>query len=808
MDWLLKLIGAGDSLATRLDQVQLMWTRPALLWLGLALMIPLSLFIVWRHRTSLAHISPAARGWLSACRIGVLLLLVLVVGGPYLRLVEPVKRKPVLALLIDESASMQLPSGPFEAGEAQPLAAAAGLVAPAAAGKAPAVLDADVRKQLNNLSRQDLVERVFAAQRKTLLDPLGERFDLRIYRAARNVRQVALNQMNAKDAPAADLDDTDLGAALETIIGDAAGQEVAGVVIVSDGQNTTGPDPLQVLRRYNGMDAGAAAVAVPVWSVPVGSAQPPADIRVVDVLAPTLVTEGDRATVVATIQSAGFAGRAVAVQLLDGESVCDTSTVTLAETDRRQVQLTYQAKTAGSKLLTVHVDEQPEEQVKQNNRQSVFIDIDTQRRKILYLEGAPRWDFRFLDHALRRDKGLDVTVIVEALLQPDATATNATQAAATNEAAQLPKDAAGFAAYGVVMLGDISPQFFPARLQEQLAKAVREQGIGLIVQAGPGHMPHEFLNTPLGELLPVVIEPASGQGAGHLAPGFAPFTMKLEAEGALHPAFHLYDSASPNRDVWGRMPPFYWSAGVSKAKPGAAVLATVTAEDESRPLIVEHVAGRGRVLFIGTDETYRWRRNIGEHLFYRFWGQALRHAASDSKREADASWVEVSPRRVEPGDPVSIELYAVNRRGNPLKDARVIVSVTAAGRPETLTLKSTETPGHYRATWAPPQIGVYRVDYTDSRDNTVNAYLQAAGSGRELTQPTVNRDMLGALADAARGELVELSRLNELPGRLKGKPVTFKRTRDVEIWDNWLTLVLLIGFYCTDVGIRRMLGLT
>jgi len=105
-------------------------------------------------------------------------------------------------------------------------------------------------------------------------------------------------------------------------------------------------------------------------------------------------------------------------------------------------------------------------------------------------------------------------------------------------------------------------------------------------------------------------------------------------------------------------------------------------------------------------------------------------------------------------------------------------------------------------------VGVYRIEYTDSRDNTVSAFLQAAGSGREMTQPTVNRDRLGALADSAGGQLLELARIHELPDRLKGKAETFDRARDEEIWDNWLVLVLLIGFYCTDVGIRRMLGLT
>lgn len=832
MGWFLRMIGVGDAVATRLNESQLLWTRPVLLWIGLVLLVPAALYIVRRHRTALAHIEPVPRRWLSACRIGVLVVLVFVIGGPYLRLNEEVTSKPFLALVVDDSASMELPAGPFEAQEARELALAAGLIAPGDGAEGEAELSADVRRELNNLSRLDLALRVLLGGGDAWLAALRERFDVRLYRAARGVREMTGEYMaNPVDEPGL-REDTNLGAALEHVVDQAAGLDVAGVVILSDGRNTTGPDPLQVLRRFNGTETAPDAVTVPVWTVPVGSTTPPADIRILDIFCPSLITEGDHATVVATVQARGFAGRRIDVVLRDGDEVCDTKPLDLLEGDRSQVPLTYKAGKPGARLLTVEIDVQAEEQVAQNNHQSAFVDIDARRRKVLYLEGPARWDFRFLDHALRRDKGLEVAIILESMPpEPPATnavaepavtnvaaappATNGTAVAATTNAAvaaaiaevsELPQDAAGFAEYSVIMLGDVSPQVLTAHHQAQLLKAVEEEGVGLIVQAGPAHMPHAFAEGPLGARLPVRVSAAEGP-AGLSAPGFAPFRMQVEAPGSVHPAFQLYDSASRNREVWNAMPPFYWAADVIGTPPGATVLAVFEHNREPLPLVAEHTVGRGRILFIGTDSTYRWRRNIGNHLFYRFWGQALRHAAGASERDGSHSWVEATPRRVEPGDPVSIELFGVDDDGAPLADSRVVVDIGSAGRSETATLKRTGVEGHYRGSWSPDRVGVYRVGFTDARGRRVSAFFRSAASGREFTRPDVNRDLLGNLADAAGGGLVELAQLHGLSDRLRGEVVTRDRTHEEELWDNWLVLLLLVGLYCTDVGIRRMLGL-
>ena len=806
--WWLQLIGASDELATNVDRVEWGWTRPAWLLL-LLLLVPLGFYIVWRHRHHLPHVSTLSRLTLSTCRIAVLLLLIIVLAGPIARLEEVITKKPILALVLDESGSMALPAGPFDADRQGPIATAAGLADSAEVDPdAPPAIDAETRKTLDRISRVDLARRVLRTGHDELLEELGRRFELRPYTVARGVVAASLDDLMASpEKEDGSKDGTSLGKALDRVLEDSAGRSLAGVVLLSDGRSTAGPEPLEVLRRRDALAHGAERIC-PVWTVPTGGNSQLADLALTDVLAPAQLAIQDSATVIATVDSHGYDGTVVTIRLVDGEQELDKTTVTLDGRQRQRAELNFTAEKAGPRALRVEADALPEEQVEANNRRPFSIRVDRDKLRLLYLEGAPRWDFRFLDHAMRRDQGLEVTIAMEAQLRASGVV-----AKDLPNAAALPEDAAGFAKFDAVLLGDISPDLLPERVARQLVRAVEEDGLGLIVQAGVMSMPHRFGNHPLAGLLPV--EPDSDR-AGLDAPAFAPFRMRVTAAGAIHPALHLYDSASRNRRVWSRMPVFFRAAAAERERRGATVLADFEiggtggsggSGGVSVPLIAERYAGRGRVMYIGTDATFRWRRNIGSHLFYRFWGQAIRHVARRGDRQTNQSWLEVYPQRVEPGDAVTIELYAVDREGRPVAARVRPIQVSRADSMDVIELERTEHPGLFRAAWRPPEAGLYRLTFKDSGGRVLTGTIQAAAAGLEFLRPHIDRDALGRLADASGGELIELEQLHRLPDVLQGGPTETTRRIENELWDNWLLLVLLVGLYCLDVGTRRLLGL-
>jgi len=784
----LQLIGAGDALGDGQYEVAWHWARPGVWYVGFVLLVPVMALVVWRHRRSLPHLSRRARTALSVCRTLVLLLLIVALAGPFVRVKQSQQQKPIVAMLLDDSRSMQLLAGPFDDETAARLSSAM--------GQSVDMEQSSDTAAMNAMSRFDLARQTLHFHEERL-HILRQRFDLRYYRFARRpVVSDTWEDWLRSETRDNDVDQTAPSLALATTLRDAVGREMAACVVFSDGRWTVGSEPDQSITTSGGD-------AIPVWTVPIGSRTTMPDAVLLDVLSPRLVTEGDTGAVIATVASVGLDNRQVKVELLQGDQVLDTQTITLRDDQRRQVQLTYPAQRVGEAELNVRIASQPEERVTQNNAQSIVIETTNNRYKVLMLEAAPRWDMRFLDHGMRRDSGIEATLVMESALRSGDVAP-----ADLPRAAGLPTNVDEWAAYHVVILGDVSTDLLTTDAAERLASAVRDKGVGLIVQPGHAHMPHAFADTALPGLLPVTLTHThDATRGGRDAPAYAPFRMRVSAAGASYPAFSLYDSAGKNRAVWSRMPPFYWSADVVDARPGAMVLAQRHGAAGNRPLIVEQTVGKGRVLWVGFDSTYRWRANVGTHVFYRFWGQAIRRVAKSQNTDDESDRLEVTPTRAEPGEPIVIETFVLNRDGQPRTDATIDVRIMNEKTDSTLAVTLTRVgDGRYRAAWTPSAIGSYIVRHQPLQGDPLTSAVRVASSNREWRSPGVDRDALGTLAHATGGEMIELEQLATLPDRIQGEPTTITRRRDVSVWDNWLMLIVLVSLYCVDVGIRRMTG--
>jgi hypothetical protein len=313
---------------------------------------------------------------------------------------------------------------------------------------------------------------------------------------------------------------------------------------------------------------------------------------------------------------------------------------------------------------------------------------------------------------------------------------------------------------------------------------------------------------PLAELFPVEIDAEAGEGRGVVeAPDFQPLAMTVTARGAMHPAFAISGDGAANREAWGALPPFFQAAAVSRPKPSATVLAAV-ADPRGRgtiPLVAEAPFGRGRTAWIGTEETFRWRRNVGDPVFWRFWGQALRSIARRDDRPWDTSWLVVEPGRCEPGSSVLVELNLVGGDKRPVEAAVQQVSLAADGETSSLELAAAERPGLYRGAYTPEQAGRHVLTAT-SAAGPLSADLAVQASSRELARTAVDRGALRVLADLTGGAVLEPDAFSTLPYRLAETAVETSRTLEDDVWDTWPVLVLLVGLYCIDIGVRRLSG--
>jgi hypothetical protein len=791
----LKLIGVGDDLLVHLDRAVLAFQRPGLLWLGLALLVPIGIWVVRRQRANLATASPGLRAALNLTRLAILLLLILVLAGPMLRLDYDIEKRPVVALLFDRSQSMSLPAGPFsKGGEAEAMSRA---IDPGNSGAAPAAA-------LKSLSRAGLVEAVLNASGPRFLHRLAERFEVRSYAFGRAAVRLAPEQQGLRlaELPASDSGATHLGDAIARALDDAAGRPMAGVFLFSDGQNTGGRSPAEAVQA-------ASRAGTPVISVPAGSSTRPRDVAIVDVFTSGQVSKGDTARVSVTVESHGFDSRPVKIELREGDKLLNSTSLTLHDAEQQQVDLTFPATEPGAKYLTVAVlplQEEPEH-LRANNTEIAFVRVSDEPIRVLLLDGSPRWDFRFLKNAIRRDNGLGGKINKD---EPDVVLE--TELRRLEASAQsIPHTAKDLAEYHTVILGDASPRLIDASFVTGLVEAVREHGLGLIIAAGPQFTPQR-LDERLREILPVRLR---GDAAGIDAPAFRPFALELSVDGSVHEVMRLYDDPGRNQIAWSQMPPYYWCAAVERPAPAACVLAwnpAVVGRFGKLPLIVHHNAGRGRVLFVGTDSTWLWRRNVGDRFFYKFWGQALRFVARRDEEARSRSRIEVRPVRARPGEEAQIELDAVDPGGQPRIEPSLAVQLTGAGQstPKTIELAADPaTRGRYTGKFLVTEPGEYALKYEQgARGSAAEARFRVVPASEELRHTAVNRQALESLAAATEGKLVELPDLASIPSTLKGEATSSRVHAEDSLWDNGVFLLLLVFLYSLDVALRRLAGLS
>ncbi|HEV3006429.1 MAG TPA: hypothetical protein VGX78_18305, partial [Pirellulales bacterium] len=593
------------------------------------------------------------------------------------------------------------------------------------------------------------------------------------------------------------------------------GRQIASVVIFTDGQNTSGRSIAEAARA-------AAALAAPVFAVPAGSARPLKDVSVVDVFAPDQVFKDDMVQVSATLEVQGYPQQGVKVLLLenDVEKPLAEKEVVLKNTEQQRVDLEFKAEWPGMRMVTVKIQPAGElpEDILDNNTETVGVRVSDDRLNVLYIEGLPRWDFRFLKNAIRRDKGLagrgPRTAAVGAAaavanaprLPPDIVLEAEVRRRPMAERQVLPRTVDELAEYHVVILGDVSPTLVDSAFVEALAQAIRERGVGLIVEAGTESMPHRY-DTSFLELLPVHFR---SRAPGISAQAYKPFKLEITGDGAIHESMRLFDDAGRNENVWAQMPAYYWCAAAERPSPAATVLAynpSVEGRYGKLPLVAHHYAGEGKVLFIGTDSTWLWRQNVGDRFFYKFWGQAIHFVARHESKEANKkSWVEVRPVRARVGETARIELMAVGADGAPRSEPKLALKVEREGAsPDAVEMTADKSvAGRYVGKLSPKAIGKYRFVYEQGGGTgAVDAWMHVKHSTEESRRPNVDLESLAAL-----GEVVGLSDLGTITGKLVGEPKTVELHREASLWDNWLTLTLLVFVYSLDVGLRRLAGLS
>ncbi len=842
--WLLGL----EQLRFGEPNVEFGFAHPLPAW-GWALVILLAIGAAWwSYRRLLGPVW--WRGALGVARALVLVLLVVLIAGP--RLIKPneTREKDWVIVLVDRSASMGVrdvaPDG------------STGAVTP----ETLRTRDEQLRAALEESSP---LWRELAKERVVLW--MG--FDAQAFELE-GQGSPSSPVSSAEDAPPVKLEAPDgrrtaIGRALEQALKRAAARPVAGVVVLSDGRSSDDVGR-GVLRRLE-------AEKIPVFVVPIGSGRALADVAVRAAEAPASAFVNDIVPVQIEIERIGPPeGRgAVKVELVDQISgeVLDqrrvepppptvveaTDSGAAAASDgvesvKQAITLTAKPVRAGPTNWTVRVTPEGDDLTGENNRADIELTLEDRPLRSVYFDGAPRWEFRYLKNLLIREQSIVSSNLV---LSPGRSYTQEGDEAL----AAMPTTPAQWREFDVIILGDVSPDVFTPEQLLQLRDLVASRGAGLVWIGGEGATPGAWAGTPLGDLVPFSAgggESGGGVGEGVVQSWDGELVVRPTEAAARYGVLRLRatpDEAAPAGSAmswwpaaladaganWSRL---RWAQRIERGmlKPSAEVLAeakVVTGADIDRggPIVITMRYGAGRVLYVATDEIWRWRYGRGEDLPEKFWLPLVRLLGRDSlARSGAAARLSVSPARAPVDAPVRIIVDLIDQRLIDQAPPTVTVRVApleagdddgATGSAGDVVLTPEDggttptTPGgggigagsrRYAGLWAPTRAGKFRATATDAllSDQKLVADIEVWLPDDELRRPQADHPRLADLAKATEGKVVEPRDLGGLGPLLPNRRVVIVGAPEEEtLWDSPLALMLFLGLITAEWVGRRLI---
>lgn len=619
---------------------------------------------------------------------------------------------------------------------------------------------------------------------------------------------------------------TNLVSALET---SAAEQSpIKAFIVLSDGRETSGSDPVAIARRWRDLN-------VAVYPVLIGSERRPKDI-VLDALdVPPVVYLNDQPIAKVTLQAAGFEGETLNVVLEKKEGEAQTKSAIVPKSESGlsptvQVEFPIDATQIGRQRFTVRTDVLKAETRDDNNSRDFSLVVVDDKAKVLLIEGEARWEFRFLEAAYARDERVRLeTVVFE---QPYLGVLQQTFFSQRLDwpGPETPIEESPLAEFDLVVVGDVSPRDLSEPMLVHLEKFVSDIGGTVIFVAGKRHLPLQYRSPTLDKLLPLTkASSVNSMDPADMAPHLRGFHLRLTPDGEREGGMQLAADAETNRQTWKSLTGHPWVM-IGDVKAGATVLATADdggplppEMERSRALIVEQYYGLGQVLWLGFDSTWRWRHRIGDQHHHRFWGQMARTAAQN-KASAGNEFVKfgLESTDVQAGQDVVFRARwtppLLARRPN--VKAKVEVFPRHDAKPDqpiaTITLSPDQArPAMHQGRWLAPTAGEYRAILkiegpplgAGPEKEIAADFLVRGPLTKELADVTATRSLLEQMAQVSRGKLLLPHELAELPRLIQPDDLAVRETHEFTLWDHWLLLAVLCGLLTAEWVLRKLNGL-
>lgn len=622
-----------------------------------------------------------------------------------------------------------------------------------------------------------------------------------------------------------------IAGALESLLATPAEEPLSGVVLLSDGIETTALTPETVARQFR-------RKGIPIHTVAVGTTNEMRDVIIEQVHVRRAAANDAPTTIVLDLRSPGFRGTNVTLQIRRGRDTLATRGIRLNGSNQ-PVEIEFTPRGSGFQVFDVIATPTPGEWLAANNQRRFGLEITDPTLRVLYMEGTPQNaaspipEWKYLKDALQSDKRIKVSVLYrqfgnngQYLNTVDADPQTGERAWPVEHPTHgFPKNLSQLLEYDVVIHSDIRRESFSDAQLDAIAALVERHGGGFVMIGGNSAFGRGgYHRTVLDRIIPLAMEGAFDNEA-------TPTQLRVPANAWSHPLINIGNTATDTRRIWTeRFPTLYGYNRVERAKPGATILGT---GDDGVILLAVQEVGRGRTMAFTSDTTRSWGRDFetlwGEPIrrdrgfdedncdsrYYRsFWINAVRWLAAGKAGRTNAPvQLELSQGYAAPGDPIVATTRIRDDVGRDIPTAEVSLFLTSGNTSNLVaTARYDAASRTYRAGFKapPPGTGILTAVATlrSNRLGTDRALLVTEFIDREMSDLRARPDRMQAIARASGGQGFSISTnppasLGRILANLPPPREELKRT---SIWDRWPWLTAAIGLLSAEWILRRWRG--
>jgi hypothetical protein len=653
------------------------------------------------------------------------------------------------------------------------------------------VVDDSRSMSLKDSGRESREQQAIDVLRSGLIHDLSSRFQVRLYRLGRGIARVEDITQITPNEPA-----TQINRGLRELAAEAGTLPIGSIVLLTDGSDNSGGidrETLSEIRRHR----------LPINTIGFGKEHLTHDVELEGVELPAKALAQSRLQAQVTIRQNGFSGSSARLTISAGGAVAATQQIQLRDVPEQVETVEFNAGKAGVKDIEISLDPLPGETNPANNRLVTVLDVDGEQRRILYVEGEPRWEYKFLRRAVEDDPALHIVSMLR-------TTQNKIYRQGLSNPGELadgfPSRPEDLFAYQGLILGSVETSFFTPAQQQLIQDFVDRRGGGLLFLAGRWALADGGYNTaPFNELLPVYLPHRTNTFQRDFV------AAELTDAGKKSLICRIEDDPQKSIDHWDVLPYLANYQDPGTPKPGATVLLRVDAGGKHLPLLITENYGRGRTAVFATAGSWRWRMQqpVADKSQETFWRQLLRWLVA-----ATPSPVVASTPNARLEDQGHVELRAEVRDAKYLLagDAEVQARIVSPdGATQTIPLRpDLVSHGLYSAEWDAAQDGSYVAEISARRGTTelgsdVLTFRREDGVAENFHREQ-NRDLLEKLANETGGRYYTASNARRLAQEIAYSEagVTTREVKD--LWNMPAIFILLLILKASEWLLRRRWG--